>query len=151
MKICTFFLSYTTSIWNAFLKTTVRNSVSVLYFILHYLLHVSAPIGGHLQVKLLRMVVLRKALVDTRATECKTQQLSSIWNIFWCGQYLIKCKGKLFLILLRISCFEWLAEWQYIYVCNKWTSSKWYTLKYKHKHPSIAWNVVHFFQILKNE
>jgi hypothetical protein len=36
---------------NAFLKTTVRNSVSVLDFIVHYLLHVSAPIGGHLQVK----------------------------------------------------------------------------------------------------
>jgi hypothetical protein len=38
---------------NAFLKTTVRNNVSVL-----------------------RTVVLRKALVDTRATGCKTQQLS---------------------------------------------------------------------------
>jgi hypothetical protein len=36
---------------NAFLKTTVRNNVSVLHFIVHYLLHVSAPIGGHLQVK----------------------------------------------------------------------------------------------------
>jgi hypothetical protein len=35
---------------NAFLKTTVRNNVFVLDFILHYLLHVSAPIGGHLQV-----------------------------------------------------------------------------------------------------
>jgi hypothetical protein len=35
---------------NAFLKTTVRNNVSVLYFIVHYLLHVSAPIGGHPQV-----------------------------------------------------------------------------------------------------
>jgi hypothetical protein len=33
-----------------FLKTTVRNNVSVLDFIVHYLLHVSAPIGGHLQV-----------------------------------------------------------------------------------------------------
>jgi hypothetical protein len=32
---------------NAFLKTTVRNNVSVLDFIEHYLLHVSAPIGGH--------------------------------------------------------------------------------------------------------
>jgi hypothetical protein len=36
---------------NAFLKTTVHNNVSVLDFIVHYLLHVSAPIGGHLQVK----------------------------------------------------------------------------------------------------
>jgi hypothetical protein len=36
---------------NAFLKTTVRNNVSVLEFIVHYLLHVLAPIGGHLQVK----------------------------------------------------------------------------------------------------
>jgi hypothetical protein len=36
---------------NAFLKTTVRNNVSVLDFTVHYLLHVSAPIGGHLQVK----------------------------------------------------------------------------------------------------
>jgi hypothetical protein len=36
---------------NAFLKTIVRNNVSVLDFIVHYLLHVSAPIGGHLQVK----------------------------------------------------------------------------------------------------
>jgi hypothetical protein len=36
---------------NAFLKTTVSNNVSVLEFIVHYLLHVSAPIGGHLQVK----------------------------------------------------------------------------------------------------
>jgi hypothetical protein len=36
---------------NAFLKTTVRNNVSVLDFIVHYLLHVSALIGGHLQVK----------------------------------------------------------------------------------------------------
>jgi hypothetical protein len=36
---------------NAFLKTTVRNNVSVLDFIVHYLLHVSDPIGGHLQVK----------------------------------------------------------------------------------------------------
>jgi hypothetical protein len=36
---------------NAFLKTTVRNNVSVLDFIVHYLLHFSAPIGGHLQVK----------------------------------------------------------------------------------------------------
>jgi vacuolar-type H+-ATPase subunit I/STV1 len=37
---------------NAFLKTTVRNNVSVLDFIVHYLLlQVSAPIGGHLQVK----------------------------------------------------------------------------------------------------
>jgi hypothetical protein len=35
----------------AFLKTTVSNNVSVLDFIMHYLLHVSAPIGGHLQVK----------------------------------------------------------------------------------------------------
>jgi hypothetical protein len=35
---------------NAFLKTTVRNNVFVLDFIVHYLLHVSAPIGGHLQV-----------------------------------------------------------------------------------------------------
>jgi hypothetical protein len=35
---------------NAFLKTTVRNNVFVIDFILHYLLHVSAPIGGHLQV-----------------------------------------------------------------------------------------------------
>jgi hypothetical protein len=34
---------------NAFLKTTVRNNVSVLEFIVRYLLHVSAPIGGHLQ------------------------------------------------------------------------------------------------------
>jgi hypothetical protein len=32
-----------------FLKTTVRNNVFVLDFIVHYLLHVSAPIGGHLQ------------------------------------------------------------------------------------------------------
>jgi hypothetical protein len=57
------------------------------------LLHVSAPISGHLQVKctqniykgdhtiksntetLLRTVVLRKTLVDTRATGCKPQQL----------------------------------------------------------------------------
>jgi hypothetical protein len=38
-------------ITNAFLKTTVRNNVSVLDYIVHYLLHVSAPIGGHLQVK----------------------------------------------------------------------------------------------------
>jgi hypothetical protein len=80
---------------NAFLKTTVRNNVSVLDFIVHYLLHVSAPIGGHLQVKrtqyiymyisstetLLRTVVLRKALVDTRATGCKTQQLR-LWERF---------------------------------------------------------------------
>jgi hypothetical protein len=29
-----------------FLKTTVRNNVFVLDFIVHYLLHVSAPIGG---------------------------------------------------------------------------------------------------------
>jgi hypothetical protein len=36
---------------NAFLKTTVRNNISVLNFIVHYLLDVSAPIGGHLQVK----------------------------------------------------------------------------------------------------
>jgi imidazolonepropionase-like amidohydrolase len=36
---------------NAFLKTTVRNNVSVLDFIVHYLLHVSAPIGGHPQAK----------------------------------------------------------------------------------------------------
>jgi hypothetical protein len=36
---------------NAFLKTTVRNNVSVLDFIVHYLLHVSALIGGPLQVK----------------------------------------------------------------------------------------------------
>jgi hypothetical protein len=36
---------------NALLKTTVRNNVSVLDFIVNYLLHVSAPIGGHLQVK----------------------------------------------------------------------------------------------------
>jgi hypothetical protein len=36
---------------NAFLKTAVRNNVSVLDFIVHYLLHVSTPIGGHLQVK----------------------------------------------------------------------------------------------------
>jgi hypothetical protein len=35
---------------NALLKTTVSNNVSVLDFIVHYL-HVSAPIGGHLQVK----------------------------------------------------------------------------------------------------
>jgi hypothetical protein len=34
-----------------FPKTTVRSNVSVLDFIVHYLLHVSAPIGGHLQVK----------------------------------------------------------------------------------------------------
>jgi hypothetical protein len=33
-----------------FLKTTVRNNVFVIDFIVHYLLHVSAPIGGHLQV-----------------------------------------------------------------------------------------------------
>jgi hypothetical protein len=33
---------------NAFLKTTVLKNVFVLYFIVHYLLHVSAPIGGHL-------------------------------------------------------------------------------------------------------
>jgi hypothetical protein len=33
-----------------FLKTTVRNNVFVLDFIVHYLLNVSAPIGGHLQV-----------------------------------------------------------------------------------------------------
>jgi hypothetical protein len=38
-------------ITNAFFKTTVRNNVSVLDFIVHYLLHVSAPIGGHLLVK----------------------------------------------------------------------------------------------------
>jgi hypothetical protein len=36
---------------NAFLKTTVCNNVSVLNFIVHYLLYVSAPIGGHPQVK----------------------------------------------------------------------------------------------------
>jgi hypothetical protein len=35
---------------DAFLKTTVRNNVFVLDFIVHYLLHVSALIGGHLQV-----------------------------------------------------------------------------------------------------
>jgi hypothetical protein len=35
---------------NAFLKTTVRNNVFVLDFIVHYLLYVSAPVGGHLQV-----------------------------------------------------------------------------------------------------
>jgi hypothetical protein len=40
---------------NAFLKTTVRNNVSVL--------------------------VLRKALVDTRATGCKTQQLSILFML----------------------------------------------------------------------
>jgi hypothetical protein len=40
-----------TLITNAFLKTTVRNNVSVLDFIVHYLLHVSAPISSHLQVK----------------------------------------------------------------------------------------------------
>jgi hypothetical protein len=33
-----------------FLKTTVRNNVFVLDFIVYYLLHVSAPICGHLQV-----------------------------------------------------------------------------------------------------
>jgi hypothetical protein len=33
-----------------FLKTTVRNNVFVLDFIVHYLLQVSALIGGHLQV-----------------------------------------------------------------------------------------------------
>jgi hypothetical protein len=38
-------------ITNAFLRTTVCNNVSVLDFIVHYLLHVSAPTGGHLQVK----------------------------------------------------------------------------------------------------
>jgi hypothetical protein len=31
---------------NAFLKTTVRNNVSVLDFIVHYLLHVSATYRG---------------------------------------------------------------------------------------------------------
>jgi hypothetical protein len=36
---------------NVFLKSTVRNNVSGLDFIVHYLLYVSAPIGGHLQVK----------------------------------------------------------------------------------------------------
>jgi hypothetical protein len=36
---------------NDFLKTTIHNNVSVLDFIVHYLLHVLAPIGGHLQVK----------------------------------------------------------------------------------------------------
>jgi hypothetical protein len=36
---------------NAFFKTTVHNNVSVLGFIVHYLLNVSASIGGHLQVK----------------------------------------------------------------------------------------------------
>jgi hypothetical protein len=36
---------------NAVLKTTIRNNVSVLDFIVHFLLHVSAPIGGRLQVK----------------------------------------------------------------------------------------------------
>jgi hypothetical protein len=36
---------------NAFLKTIIRNNVSVLDFVVHYLLHVSAPIGGHFQVK----------------------------------------------------------------------------------------------------
>jgi hypothetical protein len=35
---------------NAFLKTTVCNNVFVVDFIVHYLLNVSAPIGGHLQV-----------------------------------------------------------------------------------------------------
>jgi hypothetical protein len=35
---------------NAFLKTTARNNVFVLNFIVHYFLQVSAPIGGHLQV-----------------------------------------------------------------------------------------------------
>jgi hypothetical protein len=35
---------------NAFLKTAVRNNVFVFDFIVHYLLHVSAPYGGHLQV-----------------------------------------------------------------------------------------------------
>jgi hypothetical protein len=35
---------------NAFLKTTICNNVFVLDFIVHYLLHVSAPIGGQLQV-----------------------------------------------------------------------------------------------------
>jgi hypothetical protein len=34
---------------NAFLKTTVRNNAFVLDFNAHYLLHVSAPIGGQLQ------------------------------------------------------------------------------------------------------
>jgi hypothetical protein len=59
---------------NAFLKTTVCTNVSVLDFTVHYLLHVSAPIGGHLQVKctqkvvssaqetLLRAVVLRNSI-----------------------------------------------------------------------------------------
>jgi hypothetical protein len=39
------------AITNAFLKTTLGNNVSVLDFIVHYLLHVSAQIGGNLQVK----------------------------------------------------------------------------------------------------
>jgi hypothetical protein len=40
-----------------FLKTTVRNNVSVLDYIVHYLLHVSAPIGGHLQIKLHKIYI----------------------------------------------------------------------------------------------
>jgi hypothetical protein len=44
---------------NAFLKTTVRNNVSVLESIVHYLLPVSAPIGGHLQVKCTQNIYLR--------------------------------------------------------------------------------------------
>jgi hypothetical protein len=35
---------------DAFLKTTVRNNVFVLDFIVHYLLHVSAQVDGHLQL-----------------------------------------------------------------------------------------------------
>jgi hypothetical protein len=72
----------------------------VLDFYCGLLQHVSAPIGDHLQVKctqknifkvttvyvngsehekhLLRTVVLIKVLVDTRATGCITQQLSSV-------------------------------------------------------------------------
>jgi hypothetical protein len=46
-----------------FLKTTVRNNVSVLDFIVHYLLHVSAPIGGHLQVKCTQTIYIKVTTV----------------------------------------------------------------------------------------
>jgi hypothetical protein len=50
-EIFPIYLGKTYSRTNAYLKTTARNNVSVLDFIMHYLLHVSAPIGGHLQAK----------------------------------------------------------------------------------------------------
>jgi hypothetical protein len=43
---------------------------------------------------LLHMVVLRKALVDTRATGCKTQQLSSILHLSYSQETLFNNKSR---------------------------------------------------------